>query len=56
MTDRWLPIDDAARQVRVRVETIRVFAVSKLAWIKQHQLKIQTQERVVPVEGFTKGH
>lgn len=26
MTDRWMPIDDAARQVRVRVETIRVWA------------------------------
>lgn len=27
MTDHWLPIHDAARQVRVRVETIRVWAV-----------------------------
>lgn len=26
MNDRWLPINDAARQVRVRVETIRVWA------------------------------
>lgn len=25
MTDQWLPIHDAARQARVRVETIRVW-------------------------------
>lgn len=25
MTDEWLPIDQAARQARVRVETIRVW-------------------------------
>lgn len=35
---------------QMSVETIRVFAVSKLAWIKQHQEKIQTQERETPRE------
>lgn len=35
---------------RMSVDTIRVFAVSKLAWIKQHQQKIQTQERETPRE------
>lgn len=43
MTERWLPIDDAARQVRVRVETIRVWrtrgkvrAVGKGATVMVH--------------------
>jgi predicted metal-dependent hydrolase len=35
---------------RMSIETIRVFAVSKLAWIKQHQQKVQTQEREAPRE------
>lgn len=35
---------------RMSVETIRVFAVSKLAWIKQHQQKVQAQERETPRE------
>jgi predicted metal-dependent hydrolase len=30
---------------RMREDTIRVFAVSKLAWIKQQQQKLQEQER-----------
>lgn len=35
---------------RMTVETIRVFAVSKLAWIKHHQQKLQAQERETPRE------
>jgi predicted metal-dependent hydrolase len=35
---------------RMSIDTIRVFAVSKLAWIKHHQQKVQTQERETPRE------
>lgn len=35
---------------RMNVETIRVFAISKLGWIKQQQRKIQEQERETPRE------
>lgn len=35
---------------RMNLDTIRVFAVSKLDWIKQHQQKIQGQERETPRE------
>jgi predicted metal-dependent hydrolase len=34
----------------VRNETIRVFAISKLAWIKQQQNKLRAQERETPRE------
>ena len=30
---------------RMSMETIRVFAISKLDWIKQQQLKLREQER-----------
>src|SRR6266496_1830618 len=30
---------------RMSVDTIRVYAVSKLAWIKQQQMKLREQER-----------
>lgn len=33
---------------RMSIETIRTFAISKLDWIKQKQLKIQEQERETP--------
>jgi predicted metal-dependent hydrolase len=33
---------------RMTLETIRVFAISKLAWIKQHQVKLQHQPRETP--------
>jgi predicted metal-dependent hydrolase len=33
---------------RMRLDTIRVFAVSKLSWIKQQQKKLREQERETP--------
>jgi predicted metal-dependent hydrolase len=36
--------------LRMRAETIRVFAVSKLGWIKEQQKKITAQERESPRE------
>ena len=35
---------------RMKLDTIRVFAVSKLAWIRQQQRKLRTQERETPRE------
>jgi len=35
---------------RMSLDTIRVFAISKLAWIKQQQKKLQEQERETPRE------
>jgi predicted metal-dependent hydrolase len=35
---------------RMSMDTIRVFAISKLAWIKQQQRKFQQQERETPRE------
>jgi predicted metal-dependent hydrolase len=35
---------------RMKLDTIRVFAISKLAWIKQQQNKLQEQERETPRE------
>jgi predicted metal-dependent hydrolase len=35
---------------RMSVETIRVFAIAKLAWIKQQQHKLQEQQRETPRE------
>ena len=32
------------------LDTIRVFAVSKLAWIKQQKAKLREQERETPRE------
>lgn len=34
----------------MNLDTVRVFAISKLGWIKQHQQKIQEQERETPRE------
>ena len=31
--------------LRMKLDTIRVFAISKLGWIKQQQKKIRAQER-----------
>lgn len=36
--------------LRMDLETIRVFAISKLGWIKRHQKKLQGQERETPRE------
>lgn len=35
---------------RMRLDTIRVFAISKLDWIKQQQTKLRAQERETPRE------
>ena len=35
---------------RMNMDTLRVFAVSKLAWIKQQQRKFKQQEREAPRE------
>ena len=36
--------------LRMKTDTIRVFAISKLAWIKQQRKKLQEQERQAPSE------
>src|SRR5208283_4659418 len=36
--------------LRMSLDTIRVFAISKLGWIKQQQRKLQEQERETPRE------
>jgi predicted metal-dependent hydrolase len=36
--------------VRMKMEAIRVFAISKLAWIKKQQSKLRAQERETPRE------
>jgi predicted metal-dependent hydrolase len=35
---------------RMSLDTIRVFAISKLGWIEQRQAKLQGQERETPRE------
>jgi predicted metal-dependent hydrolase len=39
-----------AAPTRMSPDTVRVFAISKLGWIKQQQKKIQAQERETPRE------
>lgn len=39
-----------AAPARMRLETIRVFVISKLAWIRQQQHKLREQEREPPRE------
>ena len=39
-----------AAPLRMELDTIRVFAISKLAWIKQQQKKLREQERETPRE------
>src|ERR1700674_5696678 len=36
--------------LRMNLETIRVFAISKLDWIKQQQKKLRAQQRETPRE------
>src|SRR5271165_4813767 len=36
--------------LRMNLETIRVFAISKLGWIKQQQKKLRGQQRETPRE------
>jgi predicted metal-dependent hydrolase len=35
---------------RMNLDTIRVYAISKLGWIKQQQKKLRSQERETPRE------
>src|SRR2546430_917364 len=35
---------------RMSIDTIRLFAISKLGWIKQQQMKLREQERETPRE------
>src|SRR5438552_9440657 len=37
-----------AAPARMHIDTIRVFAISKLDWIKQQQTKLRAQEREAP--------
>lgn len=39
-----------AAPLRMKMDTIRVFAISKIGWIKQQQRKLQGQERETPRE------
>jgi predicted metal-dependent hydrolase len=39
-----------AAPLRMDLDTIRIFAISKLGWIKQQQRKLQAQERETPRE------
>lgn len=39
-----------AAPLRMNLDTIRVFAISKLAWVKQQQQKLREQEREAPRE------
>ena len=39
---------------RFNLDTIRVFAISKLTWIKKQQQKIQSQAREAPLEYITR--
>lgn len=39
-----------AAPLRMDLATIRVFAISKLGWIKRHQHKVQAQPRETPRE------
>lgn len=39
-----------AAPTRMKLETIRVYAISKLSWIKKQQAKLQGQERETPRE------
>src|SRR5450759_1376622 len=36
--------------LRMKVETIRVYAIAKLGWIKQQQKKLREQQRETPRE------
>ncbi|MCX6179093.1 MAG: DUF45 domain-containing protein [Chlorobiales bacterium] len=36
--------------LRMNIDTIRIFAISKLGWIKKQQQKLQAQERESPRE------
>lgn len=39
---------------RMKLETIRVYVISKLGWIKKHQRKLRSQKREAPREYITR--
>lgn len=39
--------------MRMNLDTVRVFAISKLDWIKQQQRKLQEQDRETPGNSWT---
>jgi predicted metal-dependent hydrolase len=39
-----------AAPLRINDDAIRLFAISKLGWIKRHQRKFEGQERISPIE------
>lgn len=43
-----------AAPLRMNLDTIRVFAISKLSWIKKQQIKLRSQEREAPREYITR--
>lgn len=43
-----------AAPIHMNLDTIRVFALSKLAWIKKHQNRLRNQERETPREYITR--
>jgi len=43
-----------AAPIHMNLDTIRVFALSKLAWIKKHQNRLRSQERETPREYITR--
>ncbi len=46
-----------AAPLRMNLDTIRIYAISKLGWIKKQQAKFRTQEREAPRDYVTKeGH
>ena len=46
-----------AAPLRMNMDTIRIYAISKLGWIKKQQYKFLTQEREAPREFLNKeGH
>ena len=50
-SERPLPLDPApSAPKRMSIDTIRLFAISKLDWIKQQQTRLREQERETPRE------
>ncbi|MDL1936363.1 M48 family metallopeptidase [Candidatus Brocadia sp. AMX2] len=49
----WLPLK-VNPPLAMDLETIRVFAISKLSWIKKQQQKLLSQERETPREHLTR--
>lgn len=43
-----------AAPIRMNLDTIRIYAITKLSWIKKQQIKIKAQKREAPREYLTK--